>query len=190
LSIAGRSERTRRLVHFTFGFGVLLVPVLGRAGCVIVAGAALLYNAWVAPRFRLDRRYRRPGEGLHSGLVTYPLAVLLLVACCPLDVAAGAWAVLAWGDPAAATVGSLRPRPTVPWNSAKSLAGTLAGVLAGAIGAGAALLYVGGGEVGGALLARAGAAALAAMLVESLVLPIDDNLPVAAAAVTVLLAWS
>jgi dolichol kinase len=185
LSIHNRRETTRRLVHFGFGFAIVLLPHLQRPGGAAVAALALLYNALLAPGLGLDRAYRREGERRLSGLTSYPLAVLLLILLAPLEVAAGAWAVLAVLDPVAAAVGSRVPRPRVPFHPAKSLAGSAAGFVAGAAGCALALRYMGLEEAWGPALCAAGAAAL----VEALPWPIDDNLPVAAAAALALLPW-
>ena len=184
LSIHNQREATRRWIHFGFGLCILLLPWLQRWGGVAVAAAAVLYNALLAPGLGLDRAYRRKGERWLSGLTSYPLAVLLLLLLTPLEVAAGAWAVLATLDPVAATVGSRCPRPGVPFNRRKSLTGTLAGCVAGTLGCALALTYMGVEGVWGPALCAAAAGALA----ESLPLPFDDNLPVAAASALALLA--
>ena len=185
MSIHNRREATRRVIHFGFGFAILLLPFLQRPGGVVIAALALLYNALLAPGLGLDRRYRREGERRLGGLTSYPLAVLLLLLLTPLDVAAGAWAVLAVLDPVAAAAGTRWPRPRILFNPRKSVVGSLAGIVAGALGCGLALTYMG---LDGAWVPALCAAAAAA-LVEALPLPIDDNLPVAAAAALALLPW-
>jgi dolichol kinase len=178
-------ERNRRLVHLGFGACALLIPVLGRWGSAAVAAAALLYNGVVAPRLGLDRGYRRPGDGSWNGLVTYPLAVLLLVVLCPPLVAAGAWVVLAAADPVAAAVGTRFPAPRVPGNPRKSLAGAAAGFVA-AVAACAGVLGLLGAP---AVFLPAAAAAAAGSAAEVVPVPGDDNLAIAAAAALALLAW-
>jgi dolichol kinase len=164
-------------VHFAFGGFALLIEPWGRGACAAIAGAAVLYNAVLAPRFGLDRAYRRPDERILSGLVTYPLAVLLLLLLAPPAVAAGAWVVLASVDPVAAAAGSRFAAPRVPWQKAKSLTGTLAGFLAGSLLCGGMLRLLGEDAWPAAVAAAASGAAA-----ETLPLPIDDNLPIAAAA--------
>lgn len=185
LSIHKATERNRRLVHFAFGAGALLIGPLGRVGSAVLAGAALLYNAWLAPALGLDRGYRRAGEGRWSGLTTYPLAVLLLVVFFPSQVAAGGWVVLATVDPVAAAVGSRRPRPRVPGNRGKSLVGSAAGLVVGTVACAGLLLFLGEGHAWPAALGAAAAGAVA----EALPLPFEDNLTVAAAAALALLPW-
>lgn len=178
------SESLRRAVHFSFGFAAFAVPFLGREASLAIAAAAFLYNAWLAPALRLDRGYRREGEGRFRGLATYPLAVfLVLLPPLPLAVGCGAWAVLAAGDPCAALAGSRRPSPRLPWNRGKSVAGSVTGAAAAFLFALPVLRVAG---VADPLLPAASAAA-AGLLAEGLPLPVDDNLLVAFAAALALL---
>lgn len=186
LSTKNGNERVRRLVHLGFGACAFLVVPLGRGWSIVLAAAAVVYNVGIAPALRLDASYRRAGERLFHGLSTYPLAVLLLLLVAPLPVAAGAWLVLAAGDPAAAIVGSRWRRPAVPWNPRKSLCGTAAGFLAGSL----ACMLFGAIEAGPAAIPASLAAGAGGALAESLPLPIDDNLAVAAAAAAVLWLFS
>ncbi len=185
LSTKKGGDGLRRAVHLAFGAPALLLPGIGSSWGAGIAALALVYNAFLAPRFGLDRSYRRVGEGHFGGLTTYPLAVLLLVLLAPLPLAAGAWVVLAAGDPTAAAVGERLPRPRVPWNARKSLAGTLTALLAGSAACALALGHAGIAHPWTMALAAGAAGALA----ESLPLPTDDNLSVAGAAALALLPW-
>ena len=185
LSIQNKGDGTRRVVHLAFGACALLVPVLGRWPSVALAAVACAYNGVVAPRLRLDRVYRREGEGRFSGLVTYPLAVLCLLLVCPLPVAAAAWGVLAVADPIAAAVGSRFPVPRLPGNPRKSIVGSLAGFASGSLACAVLLAYMDVADP----VAPALAATAAGVLAEALPLRLDDNLPIAAATAAVLMAW-
>ncbi|MCZ6787928.1 MAG: hypothetical protein O7E54_12280 [Planctomycetota bacterium] len=178
-------ETTRRLVHFAFGGCALLLDDVGCRWGLVIAGAAFVYNAFVAPSLRLDRGYRREGEPRFGGLSCYALSVFLLILLTPTHVAAGAWAVLAAADPVAAAVGTRLPRPRAPWNRAKSLTGALAGALAGA----AACALVLGHGFPGRLVEGALSAGVAGALVETVPLPINDNLVIAGAAACALWPW-
>jgi len=175
----------RRWVHFLAGGCAFLLRPLGPFWGAALAATALAYNAVVAPRLRLDRGYRREGEGRWGGLTTYPLAVLALILFVPLHVAAGAWAVLAAADPVAAAVGQRFRSPPVPWNPGKSLAGTAAGAVAGVLACLAVLRWMG---VPDALL-PALSAGVAGAVAEALPIRGDDNLRVAGAAAVSLAAW-
>ena len=183
LSIHKNREATRRLIHFGFGFCAFLLPFTGKWGGVALAAAALAYNLWVAPGRGLDASYRREGEPRWSGLVTYPLSVLLLLLLAPLEVAAGAWMVMAAADPVAAAVGTRLPRPRVPFHPRKSLTGMVAGFFTAWVLAAAVLAHM---EVQ-QFVASAACAAGAGAVAEVLPWPIDDNLPIAIAAALSLL---
>ena len=185
----------RPAVHAAMLLFVLLTPVLGRWGMAGVALAALLLNALVLPRTAFGRRLARPGEGRWNGLLSYPAAVALGFAILPPEAAAGAWAAMALGDPAAAWAGRRSGgRGRLPWNPRKSVAGTVtSGAVAWAAVALTALAVF--PEFRGVpravlaadpaalaiLLGWALAGAAAGGLAESFDLPFDDNLPVYAA---------
>jgi dolichol kinase len=173
-----RRERNRRLIHFGFGFGALLVPVLGREGALALAGAAVLYNAVFAPTLGWDKSYRRPGEGRIGGLVTYPLAVFLAILLAPLPAAMVAWAVLAVADPLAATIGTQWPEPGLAWTPRKSWSGTVAAAIGGSAATWMILSYLGRDPA----VLTVVATGLGAALAESISWPMDDNIPVVAAA--------
>jgi len=186
----------RPAVHAAMLVFVLLTPVLGRWGMAGTALLALLLNALLLPRTALGRSLGRPGEPRWNGLLSYPLAVALCYALFPPEAAAGAWAAMALGDPAAALAGRRSGgRRRLPWNPRKSLDGSLAFLLVAAAAIPAVLLLalpeVGGipraallGDPGAlaVLLAWSLAGAAAGAVAESLRLPLDDNLPVGLAA--------
>ncbi|MBI4328959.1 MAG: hypothetical protein HY685_03730 [Chloroflexi bacterium] len=113
----------------------------------------------------------KPREHDRVTAATYLVgATLLCFLLFPARVAGVAVLYTAWGDPLAATVGEKWGRRR-PWG--KSLEGSL-GCLAGAAGAG---LLV-GTWLGGLDLLAVLAGAIVAAFVESLPLPVDDNLAV------------
>lgn len=183
--LSNRSDGVRRFVHFLAGGCAFLLGPLGAFWGALLAAGALVYNAAVAPALGLDRAYRREGEGRWGGLTTYPLSVLALILFVPLEIAAGAWAVLAAADPVAAAVGSRLRRPPVPWNPSKSLAGALAGAVAGTVACYAVLRWM---EVPGALLPALSAGVVGAAA-EAFPAKGDDNLRIAGAAAAALAAW-
>src|SRR5262249_6838278 len=139
------------------------------------------------------RKLYRPSDharGFPPGILIYPAAVLLLVLAFPSrpDIAAAAWGILAFGDGAATLAGRRFPSAALPWNREKSVAGMIA-FWRGGGGVGSPRA---GGPGGGvtpipplmfALLAPV-AAAVAAGLVETIPVRLDDNIsvPIAAAA--------
>ena len=85
--------------------------------------------------------YRNREARWDVGIVSYPLVVLLLILVFRhhLAVAAAAWAMLAFGDPAAALAGKRLGGPRLPWNPDKTWAGLAANLVAGS--AAGLLLY-------------------------------------------------
>jgi uncharacterized protein (TIGR00297 family) len=186
------SETARQLVHVSMGAFALLLRWLTWWQAVALAGGALAFNLFILPR--IGGRLYRPGDrerGLH-GILYYPFAVLLLLVAFPTrpDIAASAWGILAAGDGIATLAGRAVGGPTWPWNREKTYSGSAAFALAGAI-AGVTLAWwcrpavVPPPALVFAMLAPI-VAAIAAALVETIPVRLDDNLSVAATAGAVL----
>ncbi len=128
------SEDSRQIVHVTMGALALLLRYLTSWQAMVLAGGAVAFNLYALPR--LAGTLYRPGEvrrRLHSGIVLYPLAVVLLIAAFPdrRDIVAAAWGVLAFGDGMATLVGHRSSGARIPWNPEKSVAGSIAFILCG-----------------------------------------------------------
>jgi uncharacterized protein (TIGR00297 family) len=155
-------------------------------------------------------------RGFPVGILLYPLSVLLLTLAFPsrLDIVAAAWGILACGDGAATLVGrrvttfnaeiaehaektfsadsasSAFIRRRLPWNREKTVAGTAAFVVFGAL-AGVALAWWVRPAVSPLpaltfTIVAPIVAALAAALVETIPVGLDDNISVPASAGVVL----
>ena len=101
---------------------------------MVLAGGAVAFNLYALPR--LAGALYRPGEVRRrflSGIVMYPVAVLLLIVLFPdrRDIVAAAWGVLAFGDGMATLVGRHLASARIPWNREKSVAGSCAFVIFG-----------------------------------------------------------
>jgi dolichol kinase len=169
------------------GFALLLRWLPWRQ-TVALAAAALVFNLFVLPRLRLN--LYRPGDrerGVH-GIIWYPLAVLLLLVTFPRrpDIAAAAWGILAIGDGIATLAGRAIGGPRWPWNREKTLGGSAAFAIGGAA-AGIFLAWwcrpaVAPPPALAFTIAAPIVAAIAAALVETIPVRLDDNLSVAATA--------
>lgn len=181
----------RTAVHASTGLFALALGVLPYPAALACAGLGVL-SGWVLfPLTGLDRRLRRPGERFFGGLRTYPLGVLGLVAFLPPAEAAAGWAILAFGDAAAAVVGRTVAAPAVFRHPKATWSGLVAQVGVGAASAWGVAGLVGllartvgsvdAGPLPGpvASLLAAAAGAVADLLLHRLG---DDNLPIAAAA--------
>ncbi len=128
------SEDSRQIVHLAMGTLALSLRYLSAWQAMVLAGGAVAFNLYALPR--LGGMLYRPGEvrrRLRSGIVLYPLAVLLLIVVFPdrRDIIAAAWGVLAFGDGMATLVGRRSPGLRIPWNREKSIAGSIAFVVFG-----------------------------------------------------------
>ena len=133
-------EHSRKLLHVAMGGFALLLRYVDWWQAALLAVAALVFNVFVLPR--VAGHLYRPGEqtgSARSGIVLYPISVLVLVLSFPrrLDIVAAAWAVLAVGDGMATIAGRRVSWGAIPWNRSKSFAGSFAlffwGGLAGAL---------------------------------------------------------
>ena len=123
------SEDSRQILHVTMGSLALLLRYLSAWEAMILAGGAVAFNLYALPR--LAGTVYRPGEvrrRARSGIVLYPLAVLLLIVAFAdrRDIIAAAWGVLAFGDGMATLVGRRSSGARIPWNSEKTVAGSIA----------------------------------------------------------------
>ena len=187
-AVTTHSEVSRQVVHVAMGGFALLLRWLTWPQALALAAAALLFNLFVLPRFA-EALYR-PGDRTRAvhGIVFYPLAVLILIACFPRrpDIAAAAWGILAAGDGIATLAGRAMGGPTWSWSPDKTVAGTFAFIAAGSA-AGCALAWwcrPSTDPLVPVLFAVfvPPVAALAAAFVETIPVKLDDNLSVAAAA--------
>jgi len=123
------NETARRAVHFAVGGLAYLLRDLTPLQAACAAGAAILFNVLVLPRvapslFRGEER----DQPWRSGVVIYPVAVLLLVLLFHRhkEVAGAAWGIMAAGDSAAGLVGRRYGRRPIPSNRSKTVEGSVA----------------------------------------------------------------
>src|SRR5262245_56585045 len=117
------SETARQLVHMGSGCFAFLLCCLTWCQAAGLACVAIAFNAAILPLVG-GRRLYRPADharGFPPGILIYPAAVLLLILAFPSrpDIAAAAWAILAFGDGAATLVGQRVPSAVLPWNREK-----------------------------------------------------------------------
>ncbi|MBP1633486.1 MAG: putative rane protein [Acidobacteria bacterium] len=184
--MSGFSETRRQAVHMAMGLFALALRYLTWWQAAACAVASFLFNLFALPLVGGASLYRPvdAARGYPLGILFYPLSVLVLVLAFPRrpDIVASAWGIMAVGDGAATIVGRRVGGGRLPWNEAKTVAGTVA-------------LAVAGGAAGVALAAWTRpavaplpplafvvlaplAASCAAALVESLPVRLDDNISV------------
>lgn len=192
--MSGFSETRRQSIHMAMASFALLLRFLTWWQAAICAAGAFLFNFFVLPRIG-GASLNRPADvarGYPLGILFYPLSVLLLILAFPRrpDIVATAWGILAFGDGAASLVGTRSQGPRLSWNRDKTVAGTTAFVVAASVGGVLLALWTRPAVVPTPpLLFSVGAtllAAVAAALVESLPVRLDDNISVPIAAAIVL----
>jgi uncharacterized protein (TIGR00297 family) len=172
------NETLRKGLHIAFGLGAFALKWLPWYVAAGVCVVAILGN-WLVLHRLVGHSVARHERGFDAGIVLYPVMVLLLVVVFRdrLHYAAIGWALLAFGDGIATLAGqSVRLAP-LPWNRDKSWGGLLAFFVVGAAAALAVAYWMDYRRPGVVLLA-----ALAAAIVESLPLGVDDNVTVPVAA--------
>src|SRR5208337_402612 len=108
------------------------------AGCALLL---LLFNTLILPWLDLgvtdSVSSRSPGHRARTGIVLYPISVLVLVVLYRhhLHIAAAAWAIMALGDGMATVVGEALRGSALPWNRQKTWSGFISFAVAGTVGA-------------------------------------------------------
>jgi uncharacterized protein (TIGR00297 family) len=179
------SEEKRKAVHIGSSAFALLLRYLNWWQAALCALGALIFNWKILPRIGGKNIYRENDlwRGHPIGILLYPLSVLILILLLPqrLYIVAAAWGIMAWGDGFATIIGRKYGSIKLPWNEARSYAGSLAFVIFGSFAAifftiwtwknlpEPFLWYV---------VAIPALAAVLAALIESIPMGINDNLTV------------
>ncbi len=173
------NEVLRKLLHIGFGLCVFALRWLTWWQAAIVALIAILNNRLVLHRV-FGRRVSRHEQGYDAGIMLYPTVVLLLLVIFRHDlvIAGTTWAILAFGDGFATLAGKTIRGPRLPWNRDKSWSGFIAFIAFGFVGALAAWMFLNAETRWLPAAVIVGLAVVVAAIVESLALPIDDNISV------------
>ena len=123
---------------------------------------------------------RSPGNRARTGIVLYPISVLVLVVLYRnhLHIAAAAWAIMALGDGMATVVGKALRGSALPWNRQKTWSGFISFAVAGTVGAYLLTRWIAPEIPPHRTLMVCAAASLLGAVVESIPIPLDDNLTV------------
>jgi uncharacterized protein (TIGR00297 family) len=178
--LRGIGEGWRKLAHLATLLTIPFFRHLGPTPLLLLTALALAASWALGPI--LFHRLARAGEGwprFSLAVAAFPLGSLLLLLAFPgrPEIPAGALAILAAGDAAAGAVGRRLRRPALPWNPAKSVAGSSAFVVAAFVAAGWAYRYVSGATILSSF-ALVLPAVLVAALVEGIPSRLGDNLSI------------
>ena len=187
-------EVARKVWHMLPGMLILGVPLLQSFPLVAYHLPALIvgFTAILAILSLVNtQHFARPGERDWAiSVLGYAATALVPLTVFPghVELALAALVILAFGDGAAALAGLALRGPELPWNSGKTVAGTLAFMLCAAPCA--TWIYWSMARPSASFemaLVNGTAAAAVAALAESIRSPINDNVRVGAAATAMLL---
>ncbi len=180
-------EHLRKSIHV----GSLAIAVLMRFQwfepwmLLLITGSGVIFNLLIFPRIGLI--YRRNEIPSYSGVVCFPLSLFILTlafwtfADAPYVVAAG-WSLLSIGDGFATLIGRTFGKAALPWNPKKTLPGIIAFIVTGAVGTTILIYWVGlrvaAGPSWSFSIVAGTTSAILCGIVESLPLPVNDNLTV------------
>jgi uncharacterized protein (TIGR00297 family) len=185
------SENLRQLEHILPIAFAFLLRFLTWPEALLLAFLAIVYGVFSS---RIWRVTGRAGErGVSPGKVAYGVGVFCLILLFPDDefIAAAVWANLSVGDAVSNLAGRNFGRRRLPWNAEKTWLGLASAFLASTPAAFVLIVWTGipGGDTPPVTaLWYAGATSLVCSLVETVRLPLDDNLAICAAGAA-FLAW-
>ncbi|MCA9413151.1 MAG: DUF92 domain-containing protein [Candidatus Omnitrophica bacterium] len=184
-------EVKRQGIHMLAGFLLISLRFLPYWAILCLTLFGILFNLFFLPL--IFPSIMRGTSGDRRGVVFYPVAVAFLVILFPHHpgIVAGGWALLAFGDGMATMIGKLGKPVPLRWNPQKTVQGATACFIAGAAACVAAIFFVEPeltSQDPNKWIVAAITAAAVATWVESLPLPINDNLTVPLSGALVL--WS
>ena len=186
---SSHNENLRQLEHLAPIAFAFLLPFLSWAQALLCGFLALIYGVFVSSR--IWRRTRRPDEaliGFSPGKTAYGAGILGLLLTFRGEnyIVAAVWANLAVGDAASNLIGRNFGRRALPWNSRKTWLGSLGAFVCAAPSA--YFLMIWNGAPVALAWQWAAAVTLVCTLVETMPLPLDDNLTICLAG-GMTLAW-
>jgi len=129
------TETKRQIIHIILCAPAFLFKYLSRWQAATLVLFILVIVLAVVPHSKLKFHLYRLEETKYSyGAIMYFFAILFLILCFPLFIAAAGLVVLALGDGLATLVGQHFKTKKMPWNQNKSYAGTTAFILGSFLG--------------------------------------------------------
>jgi uncharacterized protein (TIGR00297 family) len=182
-----QSEDLRQLEHMAPLVFAFALKFLSWGQALALAVLAVIYALFVSSR--LWQAARRPDEaarGFSPGKVAYAVSILLLVLLFPDDqyIVVAVWANLSVGDAFSNLAGRRFGRTRLPWSGDKTWTGMAAAFVTSALAGFVLLVWTGipgaGARVWSVAAMYAVATSLVCSLVETLPLPVDDNISICA----------
>ncbi len=174
------TEEKRQIIHILLLFLAFFFKYVDRVYIAGILFLLLLLSLFLVPKSRIKKYlYRVYEKNKINGGFYYFLALLVIVLIFPPYVAAASWAILALGDGMATLIGKKFKGFSLPWNKKKTYPGTISFIIFGSFGAFVFLKWM-IPEMGLSQAFFLGAkASIAAGIVESFDLRVDDNITVA-----------
>ncbi len=169
------NEPLRKSIHIAVGLGAFALKWIPWRYAALVAAAFIVIN-WLVLHRLVGRGIARHERGWDAGIVLYPATVcaLILVFNWHIEIAAVAWALMAFGDGFATVIGRAMPIATLPWNRQKSWGGALAFLVFG----GAAAFAVSVQYLGHPRIEALALVLVVSAIAETLPLGLNDNIVV------------
>ncbi len=183
-----QSEDLRQLEHMAPLVFAFSLKFLSWGQALALAALAVTYALFVSSR--LWRSARRPDEaerGFSPGKVAYAVSILLLVLLFPDDkyIVAAVWANLSIGDAVSNLAGRRYGRTHLPWSAGKTWVGMATAFVASSVAGFILLVWTGiptaGSHTWSLAALYAVATSVVCSFVETLPLPVDDNISICAA---------
>jgi dolichol kinase len=138
-------ESYRQVLHI--GVALFIIPLrwFDYRYAIEFAIFAFFWNLLIMPRwFRGSLRPEEKQKGYSTGMLVYPVSILVMALVFPLPILAAGWAVLSLSDGFATLFGKLLGHTPLPWNKKKTWVGFSSFWASAAIFAWIAILWTGG----------------------------------------------
>ena len=137
-------ESYRQLLHIAVALFIIPLRWFGFRYAIGFAIAAFLWNLLVMPRwFKGSFRPSEKQKGYSTGMLVYPISILVMAVLFPLPIMAAGWAVLSVSDGSATLFGKLFGKRHLPWKKNKTWIGSFSFFISATFFGWIALLWTG-----------------------------------------------
>jgi len=137
-------ESYRQLLHIAMALFIIPLRWFGFWYAIEIAIFAFFWNLLVMPRwFKGSFRPLEIQKGYSTGMLVYPISIIIMAVLFPLPIMAAGWAVLSVSDGCATLFGKLFGKRHLPWNKNKTWVGSFSFWASAAIFGWVALVWTG-----------------------------------------------
>lgn len=135
-------ECYRQILHIAVALFIIPLRWFWFWYAIEIALAAFLWNLFIMPMWFKDSfRPVEKQKGYSTGMLVYPLSIMIMALVFPLPILAAGWAVLSLSDGFATLFGKLFGKTALPWNKNKTWIGSFSFWISAAIFGWIALLW-------------------------------------------------